>query len=101
MEIRYNRNKFERIDGIITPLISKRIKDVINNLESITQKQELISPGVIDINLEPVIALSNQETIVITPNLFEKIDPNNSPLSRSPISDGNPLNHIRSNLFLL
>jgi len=51
-------------------------------------------------NPEPVTALLNEEKIANIPNFFEKIDISNSPPSRSPISDGNPLNHIRNALTI-
>ena len=95
LEIRYNRDRFENIYGVITPAISERIKDIINDLDPIIQEQELISSEVTDINLEPVTTLLDEKIIATTPNFFEKVDPNNKPPSRSPISDGNPLNHIR------
>ena len=94
LEIRYNRDRFENIYGVITPAISKRIKDIINNVKPIIKEQELISSEVTDINLEPVTTLLDEKVIVTTPNLFEKVNPNNRPPSRSQISDGNPLNHI-------
>ena len=95
LEIRYNKDRFEDIYGVITPAISERIKDIINDLNLIIQEQELISSEVTDINLEPVTTLLDEKIIATTPNFFEKVDPNNKPPSRSPISDGNPLNHIR------
>ena len=95
LEIRYNRDRFENIYGVVTPAISERIKDIINDLDPIIQEQELISSEVTDINLEPVTTLLDEKIIATTPNFFEKVDPNNKPPSRSPISDGNPLNHIR------
>ena len=94
LEIRYNRDRFENIYGVITPAISKRIKDIINNVKPIIKEQELISSEVTDINLEPVTTLLDEKVIVTTPNLFEKVNPNNRPPSRSQISDDNPLNHI-------
>jgi len=69
LEIRYNRDRFELIGGVITPAISQRIKDIINDVDPIVQEQELISPEVTDIDLEPLRALLDEKIIATTPDL--------------------------------
>ncbi len=69
LEIRYNRDRFENIYGAMTPAISEKIKDIINDVDPIVQEKELISPQIIDIDLQPLRALLNEKIIVTTPDL--------------------------------
>ena len=88
LEIRYNRDRFELIGGVITPAISQRIKDIINDVDPIVQEQELISPEVTDIDLEPLRALLDEKIIATTPDLpilkLDSIDSNSEVITPLP-----------------
>ena len=63
LQIRYNRDRFEDIYGVITPAISERIKDIINDSEPIVQKQELIALEVTDSTPKVITPLPDKKMI--------------------------------------
>jgi MobA/MobL family len=89
LEIRYNRDRFEDIYGVITPAISERIKDIINDSEPIVQKQELIALEVTDSTPEVITPLSDEKIVVTIPDLpIIKLDSiNSTPQIIIPLSD--------------
>ena len=89
LQIRYNRDRFEDIYGVITPAISERIKDIINDSEPIVQKQELIALEVTDSTPEVITPLSDEKIIVTIPDLpIIKLDSiNSTPEVITPLPD--------------
>jgi MobA/MobL family len=89
LKIRYNRDRFEDIYGVITPAISERIKDIINDSEPIVQKQELIALEVTDSTPEVITPLSDEKIVVTIPDLpIIKLDSiNSTPEVITPLPD--------------
>jgi MobA/MobL family len=121
LEIRYNRGRLERISGVVTPLISERIKIIVNELE---KSEKIIVSTTSNINQQiniPIASLKQEsltlsEIIVVTPDLpiikLDPIDTNLKPVTslstqqpkvnrpkppnRKPITEGDPRVHLRA-----